>query len=130
MTTAPDWGSQTSADVFATALIGQMHTDEPSLGLEGYHHDFGDSEALRSGLLRLWQHYEDQITTFLAKKAESQPTPTMRLCAMQHVAIVRSITLLELRGAVTDLGPKEAIAVIEQWLRTAAQNIGPYRAGV
>jgi hypothetical protein len=116
----------THAEAVADELTAQIRgQDDPAAGLEGFHRGYGESPAIRSGLLRLWAEYEDRITAFLAAEAGTEPTPAMRLHAMQLVAIPRSLTSAEARALVARLPPAEAGAALEQWLRAAARSVRP-----
>ncbi len=70
---------------------------ESAGGLERYHRAYGESPALRSGLLRMWAEFEDRIVEQLAAEAGTAPTPAVRLHAIQLVGIVRTTTSPELR---------------------------------
>jgi AcrR family transcriptional regulator len=116
----------THAEAIAADLAAQVRTQgDPAAGLEGFHRGYGESEAIRSGLLRMWAEYEDRITAFLAAEAGTEPRPAMRLHAMQLVAIPRSLTTSEVRRLVAGLSPEEAGAALEQWLRAAARSVRP-----
>lgn len=79
------------ADVLAEAAA------ETGGGLESYHRAYGESPALRSGLLRMWAEFEDRIVEQLAAEGGGPATPAMRLRAIQLVGIVRTTTSPELR---------------------------------
>ena len=116
----------THAEAVAAELVAQVRAEgDPAAGLEGFQRGYGDSPAIRSGLLRLWGEYEDRITAFLAAEAGTEPTAAMRLHAMQLVAIPRSLTTPEVRALVAGRGPEEAEAALEAWLRTAARSAHP-----
>jgi AcrR family transcriptional regulator len=114
----------TRAEAVADELTAQIRAqDDPAAGLEGFHRGYGESPAIRSGLLRLWAEYEDRLTAFLAAEAGAEPTPAMRLHAMQLVAIPRSLTTAELRALVAGLPPAQAREGLERWLRDAAGSV-------
>jgi AcrR family transcriptional regulator len=116
----------THAEAVAAELAAQVRAqDDPAAGLEGFHRGYGESAAIQSGLLRLWAEYEDRITAFLAAEAGTEPTPAMRLHAMQLVAIARSMTTPEVRGLVAGLPPAKAGAALQRWLRAAARSVRP-----
>jgi len=116
----------THAEAVAAELVAQVRAEgDPAAGLEGFQRGYGDSPAIRSGLLRLWGEYEDRITAFLAAEAGTEPTAAMRLHAMQLVAIPRSLTTPEVGALVAGRGPEEAEAALEAWLRTAARSAHP-----
>jgi AcrR family transcriptional regulator len=79
-------------------------------GLESYHRAYGESPALRSGLLRMWAEFEDRIVEQLAAETGGPATPTLRLRAIQLVGIVRTTTSPELRDSPGGLA---------EWLREA-----------
>jgi AcrR family transcriptional regulator len=116
----------THAEAVAAALLAQVGAEaDPAAGFEGFHRGYGDSPAIRSGLLRLWAEYEDRITAFLAAEAGTEPSPAMRLHAMQLVAIPRSLTSSEVRALVAGNSSAETGAALERWLRHAARSVGP-----
>jgi AcrR family transcriptional regulator len=116
----------THAEAMADELIVQIRGQgDPAAGLEGFHRGYGESPAIRSGLLRLWAEYEDRITAFLAAEAGTGPSPAMRLHAMQLVAIPRSLTTAEVRALVAGLPAAEAEVTLERWLRAAAHSVCP-----
>jgi hypothetical protein len=88
-------------------------------GIEAYHRAYGDSAALRCGLLRMWAEFEDSVTNCLARENGGVATPMIRLHAIQLVGIVRTTTSPELRAAV-DPG---TTAGLEEWLHAAARAV-------
>jgi AcrR family transcriptional regulator len=84
--------------VTPAAAIGAALHEQARMGsdIEGYHRLVGDSVALQSRLLRLWAEYEDALVGVLGV----EPTPRDRLVGAQLVAVVRSLTMLEVRAAV------------------------------
>lgn len=84
--------AQVVADVLAEAA-----GESGGGGLESYHRAYGESPALRSGLLRMWAEFEDRVVDQLAAEAGGPATPAMRLRAIQLVGIVRTTTSPELR---------------------------------
>jgi len=120
----------TPAEAVAGELAAQIRSqDDPAAGLEGFHRGYGESAAIRSGLLRLWAEYEDRITAFLAAEAGAEPSPAMRLHAMQLVAMPRSLTTSEVRELVAGLSPAQARTALEQWLTDAARSVHPAGQG-
>jgi AcrR family transcriptional regulator len=116
----------THAEAVAAELVAQVRAEgDPAAGFQGFHRGYGESPAIRSGLLRLWAEYEDQITGFLASEADTEPTAAMRLHAMQLIAIPRSLTTPEVRALVAGLPPEEARVALERWLRDAAHAVWP-----
>lgn len=116
----------THAEAVAAELAAQIRAQaDPAAGLEGFHRGYGESAAIHPGLLRLWADYEDRITAFLAAEAGAEPSPAIRLHAMQLVAIPRSLTTSEVRGLVAGLPPAQARAALECWLRDAARSVPP-----
>ena len=97
-------------DVLASALAHDAD-------IEGYHRRVGDSEALRSRLLRMWAEYEDALTLALAARAGRHPAPADRLAAIQLVGIVRSFTSPEVRALDADGGS------LASWLDDAVARV-------
>lgn len=97
------------AQVVADALA-EAAGESGGTGLEACHRAYGDSPALRSGLLRLWAEFEDRVVDQLAAESGGPATPAMRLHAIQLVGIVRTTTSPELRDDPAGLA---------DWLRQA-----------
>jgi AcrR family transcriptional regulator len=92
-------------------------------GIEGFHRGYGGSPALHSRLLRMWAEYEDRFTTALAAEDGTLPTPPMRQTAIALVGLLRTLTGPEMRAAVADRPPADALAYVRDWLSTAALGI-------
>jgi len=90
-----------------------------SEGIEAFHRGYGGSAALHSGLLRMWDDYEDRITAALAAEASTEPSPAMRLQAIGIVGILRSLTSPEFRAAIAGLSPHDSLAYARDWLLAA-----------
>lgn len=114
------------AEAIAHALIAVLRRGEHDVsdGIEGFHRGYGDSAALHSGLLRMWEEYEDAITAALAAQAGPPPTPANRLQAIALVGMLRTLTSAELRAAIAGRTPADALAYVITWLLSAAQAIG------
>jgi AcrR family transcriptional regulator len=111
------------AQTVADLLIETMRDQPDGLrGLEAYHHAYGRSEDLRSGLLRMWSAFEDRLTEQLAREDGRPATATTRLHAIQLVGIVRTTTSSELRESLDPADP-QAWDRFEQWLRAAARGV-------
>ncbi|QUQ63479.1 TetR/AcrR family transcriptional regulator [Kutzneria sp. CA-103260] len=84
-------------------------------GLVSYHRAYGESPALRSGLLRMWAEFEDRVVEQLAAESGGPATPAMRLHAIQLVGIVRTTTSPELRANPDGLADwlREAPSLVE-----------------
>jgi AcrR family transcriptional regulator len=80
-------------------VLTEAASEAGGAGLESYHRAYGESPALRSGLLRMWAEFEDRIVEQLAAEAGGPATPAMRLHAIQLVGIVRTTTSPELRDS-------------------------------
>ncbi|MET9250330.1 helix-turn-helix domain-containing protein [Nonomuraea sp. NPDC003709] len=108
------------------ALIGALRSSgqAPGEGIEGFHRGYGQSDALRSRMLKMWADYEDRITAFLAEEAGATPTPAMRLQAIWLVGLIRSVTTLEVRAMITGLTPEQTLTALSDWLRAAACGDG------
>ncbi|MEV8371697.1 helix-turn-helix domain-containing protein [Kribbella sp. NPDC056861] len=94
-------------------LLDAMSADEP--GIEDFHRSYGESEALRNGLHRMWAEYEDRLTAVLAEP-ESEPGPGERFLAIQLIGLVRTMTSPEIRELAAGDAPRE-------WLRAAALEL-------
>ena len=103
----------------AEVLRDGRHT--VSDGIEGFHRGYGESAALHSRLLRMWEQYEDAITAALAAEAGQAPTPALRLQAIQVVGILRTLTSPELRAAIAGLSPSESLSYVREWLVAAGR---------
>ncbi|WP_203881199.1 TetR/AcrR family transcriptional regulator [Planotetraspora kaengkrachanensis] len=112
-----------AAGVVAGVLIATLDGDEADRGLEGFHRAYGESAALRSGLLRMWADFEDGITVELAREAGTETTPHLRMHAIQLVGIIRLATSSEARAAVAGLSPSEAAARVRSMLDEAASAV-------
>jgi len=92
-------------------------------GIEGFHRGYGDSAALHSRLLRMWEQYEDAITAALAAGASGAPDPAMRLQAIRLIGILRTLTSPEMRSAIAGLSPDDSLAYVCDWLLAAGRAI-------
>jgi AcrR family transcriptional regulator len=108
-------------EAMTRAVAALLGTGKQSVsdGIEGFHRGYGDSPALRSRLLRMWEEYEDSITAALATEASGAPSPAMRLEAIRLVGILRTLTSPELRAAIAGLSPDESLAYVSDWLLDA-----------
>jgi AcrR family transcriptional regulator len=118
-------GGGTPAEAVGRFLrLAARDDDEP--GLERFHRAVGESEALRSRMLRLWAEYEDAFSTALAAEESPIGDPAeLRLLAMQLVGIVRSITSAEVRAAVaagTDAAGRQRL--LSAWIDRAVELTG------
>jgi AcrR family transcriptional regulator len=113
----------THAEAVAGMLVDAMAEQGAGAGIEGFHRGYGESEALRGRMLRMWAEYEDRVTAFLAAEAGTPATPDMRLHALRLVALVRSLTSPELRALVAGMEAAQAAAAIEEWVRAAARDL-------
>jgi AcrR family transcriptional regulator len=113
----------THGEAVSRALVGVLRSGEQtaSQGIEGFHRGYGESQALRSRILRLWAEYEDRITAFLAEEAGAGPTPAMRLKAIELVGILRLLTLPEMRAAIRGLSPEGALSYVCDTLLAAGR---------
>ena len=90
-----------------------------SEGIEGFHRGYGGSPALHARLLRMWEEYEDRVTSVLAAEAGTAATPAMRLTAIGVIGLLRGLTSPEMRTAVAGLTPRDSLTYVRGWLRTA-----------
>jgi AcrR family transcriptional regulator len=111
------------ADAVGTLVVNLLSEGKEGLeGLEGYHRMVGDSQALRSRLLRMWEEYEDEITAVLLLELGSlrDGPPRARLAACSLVAMVRSFTSPEvLAMAATRRSPAAGRKAVERWATDA-----------
>jgi AcrR family transcriptional regulator len=115
----------TSPGVAITRALAALLRDGKqtvSDGIEGFHRGYGDSAALHSRLLRMWEQYEDAITAALAAEASGAPDPAMRLQAIRLIGILRTLTSPELRAAIGGLSPDDSLAYVCDWLLAAGRR--------
>ncbi|QXE38419.1 TetR/AcrR family transcriptional regulator [Streptomyces sp. GMY02] len=112
------------AQAVGEVLNQALRTLNPdSGGLDAFHRGFGESEALRSRLLRMWADYEDAIATVLAREASlPAPDPAIRLAATQLIGIIRSCTSDEVREYVSGF-PGEETDALRGWIRQAVEQV-------
>jgi AcrR family transcriptional regulator len=112
------------ADAVGALLVELLSQEKESLkGLEGYHRMVGDSLALRSRLLRMWEEYEDELTAVLLSELDglSDGAPRARLAACSLVAMVRSFTSPEvLSMAAARRSPAARRKAVRGWAGEAA----------
>jgi len=114
--TRPEGTSPGEAMARALTVLLRDGKQPVSDGIEGFHRGYGDSPALHSRLLRMWEEYEDSITAALATEASGAPSPEMRLEAIRLVGILRTLASPELRRAIAGLSPGESLAYVSDWL--------------
>lgn len=91
--------------------------------LAGFQRGYGDSEALRSRILRMWADYEDAIAKELAHEENLEhPTADLRFLAAQLVTLIRASTWKEVYDIAVQNKPNE-IAAVEAWIRQAGKKI-------
>jgi len=120
--TRPEGTSPGEAITRALAALLRDGTQTVSDGIEEFHRGYADSAALHSRLLRMWEQYEDSLTTALAAEAGAAPDPAMRLRAIHLIGILRTLTSPELRGAIDGLSPEESLAYVCDWLLAAGRT--------
>jgi AcrR family transcriptional regulator len=105
-------------EAVASALVGVLREGRQTVtdGIEGFHRGYGESAALHARLLRMWEEYEDRITTVLATESDAAPTPVMRLRAIGLVGILRGLTSPEMRAAIAGRPPRDTLAYVCDWL--------------
>ena len=124
-------GEQTPARAIAAMLVGFAQRDgDVAEGILNYQRGYGESDALRLRILKLWAEFEDQVALALAAEAgRAAPTAGERFHAVQLVALVRSPTWTEVRALVATpprgMTPAQAFA---GWLEAAAASINYPRA--
>jgi AcrR family transcriptional regulator len=118
----------TPGQAIAATLISLLR-DGPQTaaeGIEGFHRGYGGSPALHTRLLRMWEEYEDRITSVLAAEAGTGPgggaTPAMRLQAISLVGILRGLTSPEMRAAVAGQPAAESIGYVCDWVLAAGES--------
>jgi AcrR family transcriptional regulator len=107
----------------ATSLIAALEADRTALDLEAGRPGYGESSALRSGLLRLWSGYEDRVTAVLAAEDDGPATPEHRMLAIQLVGICRLASTPEVRAGLKGASARQASVLLEGWLRDAAAAV-------
>jgi AcrR family transcriptional regulator len=111
---------QTSpASTVVDVIISALDEADNNLGIEGYHRAYGESQALRAGLLRVWAGYEDQVTAQLASERGGAASPADRLLAIQLIGIARLATSPEMRAALAGLGWAASARKITRLLKDA-----------
>lgn len=106
---------QSPAQAVVQVLLNSLSDD--GSGIEDFHRGYGDSEALRSGMLRMWAEYEDKVTAVLAERSGGPATPDARFDAIQLVGLIRAITSPEVRAL------SEPAAALRKWLRSTARTL-------
>jgi AcrR family transcriptional regulator len=101
-------------------MISALDEADNNLGIEGYHRAYGESQALQTGLLRVWAGYEDQVTAELASEHGGDASPADRMLAIQLVGIARLATSPEMRAALDGLSWAAAARKLTQLLKNAA----------
>ena len=106
------------AEAVAEALVTLVSEGRQSVtdGIEGFHRGYGGSPALHPRLLRLWEEYEDRVTTVLAAESGAAPTPVTRLRAIGLVGMLRALTSAEMRAAVSGRSAGDSLAYVRDWL--------------
>ncbi|MET0428147.1 MAG: helix-turn-helix domain-containing protein [Microvirga sp.] len=107
------------------ALLIRLSTERgaPAETLGAFQRAYGDSDALRSRLSRLWADYENAIAGELAlQHGQASPDADTRLEAAQLAILIRSTTWTEFHQIAKDAGPAAA-AALEAWLLAAARRI-------
>ena len=112
------------------AVLDRALTADPGAGgLEGFHRGIGETDALRSRLLRMWADYEDVVAGVLAEEGGlPAPHPALRLAATQLVGIARSFTSSEVRE-LARRDPAAETEVLRDWLRDAVAQVDHGLAG-
>jgi AcrR family transcriptional regulator len=113
----------------AEALVGVVRESRQPVtdGIEGFCRGYGGSPALHARLLRMWQEYEDRVTTVLAAESGAAATPTTRLRAIGLVGMLRTLTSAEMHAAVAEKPPGDSLAYVCDWLLAsggAAASVG------
>jgi AcrR family transcriptional regulator len=111
------------ADEIARVLSAAIDPEHVQEGLEGFHRGYGQSQALESGLLRLWANVENQLTEVLAAEAGGPATPSMRAHAMHLVALVRLMTSDEMRLAGAGKPARTAARLVRAALHASAEAV-------
>jgi AcrR family transcriptional regulator len=117
--------STSPGEAITRALAALLRDGDQTVsdGIEGFRRGYGDSAALHSRLLRMWEQYEDSITAALAAEASGASGPATRLQAIRLIGILRTLTSPELRAAIAGLTPDESLAYVCDWLLAAGRAI-------
>jgi AcrR family transcriptional regulator len=107
------------------ALIGVLRGGQQTAAeeIEGFHRGYGDSPALHARLRRMWEEYEDRLTGVLAAESHRPPTPATRLRAIALAGILRCLTSVEMRTAVSGRPPADSLDYVCEWLHTAGETV-------
>jgi AcrR family transcriptional regulator len=113
-----------SSVVIATARALQAMAAENAAagevdGVEGFDRSYGDSLALRSRIRRMWEDYEDAVSHSIAASTPGLEPAVARLQAMEVIALVRSLTTLEVRELIA--GAPDPRRALTGWIDRAAR---------
>jgi AcrR family transcriptional regulator len=111
----------TPEQAVAELIIGRIEDEDPA-GIVVFQRSFGDSEALRSGLLRMWAEFEDRVTAELIRGSGDPATPLVRLTAIQVIGMIRMLTGPEALTALSAAGGAGGGVLVVDWLRSAASD--------
>ena len=90
-------------------------------GVEGFPRFYGESLALRSRVRRMWEDFEETIAHSIVATTPGLEPAVARLQAMEVVALVRSLTTLEVRELVASApDPRRALT---GWIDRAARQL-------
>jgi AcrR family transcriptional regulator len=113
-----------AAMAIAEALIERVRNQPGGVaGIVDWRRAYGESQALQSGLLRLWSDFEDRIADELAREQGRPKTVAIRFHAMQLVGLVRLTTSDELRAELSPVDPR-GLSKFVRLMRKLARSIG------
>jgi AcrR family transcriptional regulator len=116
-------GGTSPGEAITRALVSLLREGKHAVSdeIEGFHRGYGESAAVRSRLLRMWEQYEDSITAALAAEVSGPPSPALRLQAIHLIGILRTLTSPELHAAIAGLSPDKSLAYVCDWLLAAGR---------
>jgi AcrR family transcriptional regulator len=113
-----------AATAIAEALIERVRNQPDGVaGILDWRRAYGESQALQSGLLRLWSDFEDRIADELAREQGRPKTVAIRFHAMQLVGLVRLTTSDELPAELNPVDPR-GLSKFVRLMRKLARSIG------
>jgi AcrR family transcriptional regulator len=108
--------------VVATLMALLRERGAAAESLAAFQRGYGNSEALRGRLLRLWAEYEEAIATELAQQAgHAAPDADIRFDAAQLVLLIRALTWKEVH-ALALCAKDHSTREIETWLHRRASS--------
>jgi AcrR family transcriptional regulator len=115
---------ESPVDAVAALLDRLVAEGNARSGLEGFHTLVGESAALRSRLRRMWDDYEQDLSSVLVAELGPAAAARARLAASQIIAMVRSLTSPEVRALVgRQRSATKSRLELHAWVATAAAMV-------